>query len=89
RSRGMEFEKGNMFVRARKYVAVLGPAIVSALKTADMLALALQSRAYGARRNRTYLRELKMRPSDYVALVTVLAMFIVPAVAKYAFSVPI
>ncbi|HUU07544.1 MAG TPA: energy-coupling factor transporter transmembrane component T [Thermoplasmata archaeon] len=89
RSRGMEFEKGNMLVRARKYVAVLGPAIVSALKTADMLALALQSRAYGARRNRTYLRELRMRPSDYVALVTALAMFIVPAVAKYAFSVPI
>jgi energy-coupling factor transport system permease protein len=89
RSRGMEFEKGNMLVRARKYVAVLGPAIVSALKTADMLALALESRAYGARRDRTYLRELKMHPSDYIALATVVALFAVPAMAKYAFSVPI
>lgn len=89
RSRGMEFEKGSILQRARKYVAVLGPAIVVALKTADTLALALQSRAYGARRQRTYLRELKMRTSDYVALVTSLALLLGPAVAKYALSIPI
>jgi energy-coupling factor transport system permease protein len=89
RSRGMEFEKGGIFTRSKKYVAVLGPAIVSALKMADTLALALQSRAYGARRDRTYLRELRMRMSDGIALAISVTLFVGPAVAKYALSVPI
>ena len=89
RSRGMEFEKGNIFVRSRKYVAVLGPAVVSALRTADTLALALESRAYGARRRRTYLRELRMHRGDYVALATSVGLFVIPAFAKYALSIPI
>ena len=89
RSRGMEFEKGGLVTRARKYAAALGPAVVSALRTADTLALALQSRAYGALRNRTYLRELRMRTSDYLALSISLALLVCPAVAKYVFAVPI
>lgn len=89
RARGMEFEKGGLLQRSKKYVAVLGPAIVSALRTADTLSLALQSRAYGARRGRTYLRELRMRGSDYVALSVVASLLVVPVLAKYLFAVPI
>lgn len=89
RARGMEFEKGGFLTRSKKYVAVLGPAIVSALRTADTLALALQSRAYGARKGRTYLRELRMRVADYAALCIVAALLVLPAAAKYLFSVPI
>jgi energy-coupling factor transport system permease protein len=89
RSRGMEFDKGNLLTRSKNYVGVLGPAIVSALKTADTLSLALQSRAYGARADRTYLRDLRMRPSDYVALGIVATVLVLPAVAKFLLDVPI
>jgi energy-coupling factor transport system permease protein len=87
RARGMELEKGGLVRRSRNYVAVLLPAIVSAIRTADTLSLALQSRAYGARRDRTYLRELRMRRSDFVALTVAVALFAVPAVAKYILDV--
>jgi energy-coupling factor transport system permease protein len=88
RARGMEFDKGSPIRRSKNYIAVLIPTIVSALRTADTLSLALQSRAYGARRDRTYLRELKMRPSDAVALAVVVTVFVLPAVAKYILGVP-
>jgi len=87
RARGMEFDKGSIIRRSRNYVAVLVPSIVTALRTADTLALALQSRAYGARKDRTYLRELRMRPSDYVALAVVVALFVLPAVARFVLKV--
>jgi len=89
RARGMEIEKGNLLKRSRNYVTVLVPAIVSALRTADTLSLALQSRAYGARPDRTYLREIKMRPSDYVALSVIIASLVLPAIARFVFSADI
>jgi energy-coupling factor transport system permease protein len=87
KARGLDFSRGGLISRTKKYVAVLVPAIVSALRTADSLSLALQSRAYGARRDRTYLRQLKMRASDYVALAIVTALLILPLVARQVFFV--
>jgi len=89
RARGMELGRGRLFKRSKNYVSVLVPAIVSALRTADTLALALQSRAYGARSDRTFLTEIKMRGTDYVALSVVLGLLVVPLIAKYFLSVPL
>lgn len=89
RARGMEFDKGSLLKRSRNYVAVLVPTIVSALRTADMLSLALQSRAYGARKDRTYLRDLRMRPTDYAALALFALTIALPAFAKYVLQVHI
>jgi energy-coupling factor transport system permease protein len=83
RARGLEFGKGGLIKRTRKYVAVLIPAIVSALRTADGLSHALQSRAYGARIDRTYLRDFKMRWSDFVSLAVVILAFAVPLTANF------
>jgi len=89
RARGLELERGNLLKRSRNYVAVLVPAIVSALRTADTLSLALQSRAYGARLDRTYLREIRMRASDYVALSVMMILLLLPAIARFVFSADI
>jgi len=89
KARGLTFEQGGLLTRSKKYVAVLVPAVVSALKTADSLALALQSRAYGAKVERTYLRELEMRVKDYAALGIAVAILVAPLLAKYMFSVHI
>jgi len=88
-ARGMEFDKGSPLRRSKNYIAVLVPTIVSALRTADTLSLALQSRAYGARKDRTYLRELRVRASDVLALAVVVAVLAIPAFAKYVLNVDI
>lgn len=87
RARCLDFSSGGLIARSKKYVAVLVPAVVSALRTADSLSLALQSRAYGATFDRTYLRRLHMRALDYAALAVVLSLLVVPTVAKFVFSV--
>ncbi len=89
RARGMELDKGNLRKRAKDYVAILIPTVITALKMADTLTLALQSRAYGARADRTYVRDLKLRPGDYAALIIAVAAFALPATAKYVFSIPL
>jgi hypothetical protein len=35
------------------------------------------------------MRELKMRAGDYVALLIAVAVFAIPATAKYIFSIPL
>lgn len=87
RARGLELNKGGPFKRSRNYVAVLVPTIVSALRTADALSLALQSRAYGARADRTYLRDLRLRASDTLALGVLIAVFVIPLLAKYVLQI--
>jgi energy-coupling factor transport system permease protein len=87
RARGLELDRGGLLRRSKNYVAVLAPTIVSALRTADTLSLALQSRAYGARADRTYLRDLRMRSSDYVSLAVVLLLVVVPAFAIFFMGV--
>lgn len=89
RARGLELGRGGLLRRSRNYVAVLVPTIVSALKTADTLSLALQSRAYGARSDRTYLRELNMRASDSLALVSLIVVFVVVVTASFVLQVNI
>jgi energy-coupling factor transport system permease protein len=87
KARGLELDRGNIVKRSRNYVAVLVPAIVTALRTSDALSLALQSRAYGARTDRTYVRELHMRATDYAALAIFVVLLLVPVAARYVFSV--
>ncbi len=89
RARGLELAKGGPIRRSRNYVAVLVPTIVSALRTADSLSLALQSRAYGARADRTYLRDLKLRASDGFALGILIGVLVLPVFAKYVLNVDI
>ncbi len=87
RARGLDLRKGGLLTRSRNYLAVLVPTIVAALRTADTLTLALQSRAYGARADRTYLRELKMRATDTVTLVVLLIAVATPFVADFALGI--
>lgn len=68
KSRGLELEKGNFLERARKMIAIIIPLLVLTIKTAEELAIAMESRGFGASRKRTYLIELKMTPIDYLAL---------------------
>ena len=89
RARGLELDRGNLRKRAKDYVAILVPTVITALKTADTLTLALQSRAYGARADRTYLRDLKLRAGDYVALIIAVSAFVFPATAKFILSMPL
>ena len=75
RSRGLELDRGNILERIRKTISILVPLIVASLKTAHELSIALETRAFGAGRRRTFYRDIEMTERDYVVLVIILAIF--------------
>jgi energy-coupling factor transport system permease protein len=82
KARGLELEKGNFMKRIRNYVPVLIPLIVSAIRRSLELAEAMESRAWGATKNRTNLYALKLKRGDYVLLGIIIALL---AITVYAF----
>jgi energy-coupling factor transport system permease protein len=68
KARGLELERGNFLKRIRNYIPILIPLIVSAIRRSLELAEAMESRAWGATKNRTNLYVLKMHRGDIVLL---------------------
>jgi len=66
KARGLELERGSFLKRIRNYIPILIPLIVSAIRRSLELAEAMESRAWGATKNRTNLYVLKMHKGDFV-----------------------
>jgi energy-coupling factor transport system permease protein len=82
RSRGLELDKGNFITRVRNYIPILLPLIINSIRRSLELAEAMESRAFGATKDRTNIYELSMKGSDYAVLLAVLLCFIVMVYAK-------
>jgi len=80
RARGLELERGGPLRRVRNYIPILLPLIVNSIRRSLELAEAMESRAFGAVRERTNLYELEMGGLDYVVLALSIALM---AVAIY------
>jgi energy-coupling factor transport system permease protein len=71
-ARGVDFESGNFFRRAKNMVPLLTPLFHSVFKRADDLSIALMARGYIRGAKRTHLHELKLTHRDYFVLVAIL-----------------
>lgn len=74
RCRGFDFDAGGPLARVRRYVPVLVPVFMGALRRADGMAMALEARGFQSRRPRTALEAYRFRPSDALALAAALAV---------------
>jgi energy-coupling factor transport system permease protein len=73
KSRGADFESGNLLSRAKALMPILIPLFISAIKRANELATAMESRCYHNGIGRTRMKVLKSSKRDIVALLIVLA----------------
>ncbi len=83
KSRGLEFEKGNIVRRVRNMVQILIPLVVNSVIRSGELAEAMESRAYGSTPHPTSLFGMRLRWYD-VAVALVSLAFVV-AVALYIY----
>jgi energy-coupling factor transport system permease protein len=75
-ARALDLTKGSFLHRLRQYLPILVAMLISALRTADKLARALESRALGyTGAQRSSYRDIAFRPVDYVYLGVVLLAF--------------
>ncbi len=78
-ARALDLSRGGLVRRARNYIPITVAMLIYALRTAQNLAYALEARALGARRRRTYLRQLRLRLVDWAVLgmvVGIVALFL-------------
>ncbi len=68
RSRGLDLESGGPLARLRKHIPLLVPIFLQTLRNTDQLAKALESRGFGARRERTSYLEIGFHAADVLAL---------------------
>jgi len=88
KARGLELERGNFLKRIRNYIPILIPLIISAIRRSLELAEAMESRAWGATKNRTNLYVLKIHRSDFV-LVAITAGILATAIyVRLFFGIP-
>ena len=64
KSRGADFESGNLIKRAKSFLPVLVPLFVNSFKRADDLAVAMEARGYRGGKGRTRLKELHFTFTD-------------------------
>lgn len=68
RSRGLDLDSGNLIERMRKFLPLLVPVFISTIRSTNIFGMALESKGFGARENRTFYQKLEMRPADYAVL---------------------
>jgi len=83
KSRGVNFEEGNIIVRIKKLLPVFVPLFISFFKRADELAEAMSSRAYKGADKRTKRIKLKYSRLDLVALIVMIMLFFMTMGVNY------
>lgn len=68
RCRGFDFDEGSIFQRVRRYVPVIVPVFIGALRRADNMAMALEARGFQSGRKRTFYQRYSFGGRDVVAL---------------------
>ena len=71
KSRGADFETGNIFARLKNFVPVLVPLFLSSFRRADELAMAMEARCYKGGAGRTHFKQLKFSRADFFAVIFV------------------
>lgn len=74
RCRGLDFERGSFVERVRRYVPVLVPVFMGALRRADQMAMALDARGFQRATVRTTLDIHPVRATDALAAAVLLGI---------------
>lgn len=69
KSRGVDFETGNILNRIKNIVPILVPLFINSFRRADELAVAMESRCYSGSENRFKYRVLKFNKNDFISFV--------------------
>lgn len=73
--RGMTvFEEGKKWEKFKAYPALVVPMVIGAMRRAQQMGVAMDTRAFGCSKNRTYIETICMRRSDWLYL---LAAFLI------------
>ncbi len=83
KSRGADFETGNIFKRIKNFVPILVPLFLSTFRRADELAMAMEARCYRGGIGRTHMKILQFKQIDFAATIFVLLIYLITGVVNF------
>lgn len=63
------YEKGKIMDKLKSYTALVTPLVIGAMRRAQSMAVAMDSRAFGAMKTRTFLEDIRFTKWDWVFIV--------------------
>ena len=75
KSRGIETE-GNLLIRVKAFIPMLGPLVLSSIQQTEERVLALESRAFSAKGEKTSIYIRKKCGMDYLLFLATVVLFI-------------
>jgi len=70
RLRAMQsFEKGKLIDKLKAYPALVTPLVIGSMRRAQLMAVAMDSRAFGASKSRTYVEDIRMSGMDWMFII--------------------
>lgn len=84
RLRAMQsFEKGKLADKLKAYPALVTPLVIGSMRRAQLMAVAMDSRAFGASKSRTYLEDIILLPRDWIFIALTVLFTVGIVVASY------
>jgi len=83
RCRGLDFDRGSPWQRVRRYVPVMVPVFMGALRRADQMAMTLDARGFQSGARRTVLEPYRVGAADVVATLALVALVAVYLYARW------
>ncbi|MCP3032592.1 energy-coupling factor transporter transmembrane protein EcfT [Halobacillus sp. A1] len=77
KSRGLELEKGSVYQRLKKNVAILIPLSSRLVGMLQPMSIALESRGFGSSKMRSYYSDTQLTRKDYIMLISLCLLLIV------------
>ena len=68
KSRGLDLEGGNILERLRKFIPILIPVFLSTIRDTNVFGMALESKGFGAREDRSFYLKMNMEQRDILVL---------------------
>lgn len=86
KSRGLDLDSGNLLERAKKYVPLLIPTIISVIRGTNVFAMALESKGFGYSEDRTNYLQISIKKGDYAVLFLALIVIAVSTYVKFVIT---
>lgn len=76
KSRGADFESGNIFKRVKALIPVLIPLLISSFRSSDGLADAMDARCYAGSKKRTRYKKMKLSFRDLIGVILLAGLIV-------------
>ncbi|SDZ27675.1 energy-coupling factor transport system permease protein [Proteiniborus ethanoligenes] len=86
KSRGLDLDSGTLFQKAKKYVPLLIPTLISVIRGTNVFSMALESKGFGYDKERTNYMEIGFDGKDYALMVITILAVIFSIYSKIAFK---